>query len=88
LWCYQELLLVTRKNGFAIEEKMGVAFVPLIGEKGLKSEIAGKLNAENKNPTIEIRQSKSEYGNKDWFDISLFYNPQIHSPGYFFRTNS
>lgn len=42
---YPELLLVTRKNGFAIEEKMGVAFVPLIGEKGLKSEIAEKLNA-------------------------------------------
>jgi len=33
---YQELVLVTRKNGFAIEEKMGVAFVPLIGEKGFK----------------------------------------------------
>jgi protein-L-isoaspartate(D-aspartate) O-methyltransferase len=33
---YQELLLVTRKNGFVIEEKMGVAFVPLIGEKGFR----------------------------------------------------
>jgi protein-L-isoaspartate(D-aspartate) O-methyltransferase len=33
---YQELILVTRKNGFAVEEKMGVAFVPLIGEKGFK----------------------------------------------------
>lgn len=33
---YQELVLVTRKNGFATEEKMGVAFVPLIGEKGFK----------------------------------------------------
>ena len=30
----QELLLVTRKNGFAIEEKMAVVFVPLIGEHG------------------------------------------------------
>jgi protein-L-isoaspartate(D-aspartate) O-methyltransferase len=33
---YQELVLVTRKNGFAMEEKMGVAFVPLIGEKGFR----------------------------------------------------
>lgn len=33
---YQELILVTRKNGFAVEEQMGVAFVPLIGEKGFK----------------------------------------------------
>lgn len=33
---YQELVLVTRKNGFAVEEQMGVAFVPLIGEKGFK----------------------------------------------------
>ena len=33
---YQELLLVTRKNGFAVEEKMGVVFVPLIGEHGFK----------------------------------------------------
>lgn len=31
---YQELLLVTRKNGFALEEKMAVIFVPLIGEHG------------------------------------------------------
>lgn len=31
---YQELVLVTRKNGFVTEEKMGVAFVPLIGEHG------------------------------------------------------
>jgi protein-L-isoaspartate(D-aspartate) O-methyltransferase len=30
----QELMLVTRKNGFAIEEKMAVVFVPLIGEHG------------------------------------------------------
>ena len=33
---YQELLLVTRKNGFVVEEKMGVVFVPLIGEHGFK----------------------------------------------------
>jgi protein-L-isoaspartate(D-aspartate) O-methyltransferase len=33
---YQELLLVTRKNGFLVEEKMGVVFVPLIGEHGFK----------------------------------------------------
>lgn len=33
---YQELVLVTRKNGFVVEEQMGVAFVPLIGEKGFK----------------------------------------------------
>lgn len=33
---YQELLLVTRKNGFLVEEKMGVIFVPLIGEHGFK----------------------------------------------------
>ncbi|MCU0638075.1 MAG: protein-L-isoaspartate(D-aspartate) O-methyltransferase, partial [Methanothrix sp.] len=31
---YQELYLVTRKNGFSIERKMGVIFVPLIGEEG------------------------------------------------------
>jgi protein-L-isoaspartate(D-aspartate) O-methyltransferase len=31
---YQELMLVTRKDGFVVEEKMGVAFVPLIGEQG------------------------------------------------------
>lgn len=30
----QELMLVTRKNGFSIEEKMAVVFVPLIGEHG------------------------------------------------------
>jgi protein-L-isoaspartate(D-aspartate) O-methyltransferase len=30
----QELILVTRKNGFAVEEKMGVIFVPLIGKEG------------------------------------------------------
>ncbi len=36
---YQELVLVTRKNGFVVEEKMGVAFVPLIGKHGfLESE--------------------------------------------------
>jgi protein-L-isoaspartate(D-aspartate) O-methyltransferase len=33
---YQELLLVTRNNGFVVEEKMGVVFVPLIGEHGFK----------------------------------------------------
>lgn len=33
---YQELYLVTRKNGFSIERKMGVIFVPLIGEEGFK----------------------------------------------------
>lgn len=33
---FQELVLVTRKNGFVVEEKMGVAFVPLIGEYGFK----------------------------------------------------
>ena len=30
----QELVLVTRKNGFAVEEMMGVIFVPLIGKEG------------------------------------------------------
>jgi protein-L-isoaspartate(D-aspartate) O-methyltransferase len=30
----QELVLVTRKNGYTTEEKMGVAFVPLIGKYG------------------------------------------------------
>ncbi|MGV8090225.1 MAG: protein-L-isoaspartate O-methyltransferase [Methanothrix sp.] len=30
----QELVLVTRKNGFVVEEKMGVIFVPLIGKEG------------------------------------------------------
>ena len=33
---FQELVLVTRKNGFVVEQKMGVAFVPLIGERGFK----------------------------------------------------
>jgi protein-L-isoaspartate(D-aspartate) O-methyltransferase len=33
---YQELVLVTRKNGFSTEERMGVIFVPLIGEHGFK----------------------------------------------------
>jgi protein-L-isoaspartate(D-aspartate) O-methyltransferase len=33
---FQELVLVTRKNGFVTEEKMSVAFVPLIGEHGFK----------------------------------------------------
>ena len=31
---YQELLLVTRKNGYTVEEKMAVVFVPLLGEHG------------------------------------------------------
>lgn len=30
----QELILVTRINGFSVEEKMGVIFVPLIGKEG------------------------------------------------------
>ena len=35
----QELLLVTRKNdGFEVEEKMGVVFVPLIGVEGFKEQ--------------------------------------------------
>jgi protein-L-isoaspartate(D-aspartate) O-methyltransferase len=35
----QELLLVTRTdNGFVVEEKMGVIFVPLIGVEGFKEE--------------------------------------------------
>lgn len=38
---YQELLLVTRKNGFIVEEKMGVVFVPLIGEHGFKERKFG-----------------------------------------------
>ena len=33
---FQELVMLTRKNGFYVEEKMGVAFVPLIGEHGFK----------------------------------------------------
>jgi protein-L-isoaspartate(D-aspartate) O-methyltransferase len=36
---YQELYLVTRKNGFCVEEKMGVMFVPLIGKEGFKEQI-------------------------------------------------
>ncbi|MGB7544826.1 MAG: protein-L-isoaspartate(D-aspartate) O-methyltransferase [Methanothrix sp.] len=32
----QELYLVTRKNGFSVERKMGVIFVPLIGQEGFK----------------------------------------------------
>ena len=32
----QELVLVTRKNGFSTEERMGVIFVPLIGKHGFK----------------------------------------------------
>jgi protein-L-isoaspartate(D-aspartate) O-methyltransferase len=33
---YQELLLVTRKNGYVVEEKMAVVFVPLLGEHGFQ----------------------------------------------------
>ncbi|MFB3766632.1 MAG: protein-L-isoaspartate O-methyltransferase [Methanotrichaceae archaeon] len=33
---FQSLLLVTRKNGYVTEEKLPVAFVPLIGEEGFK----------------------------------------------------
>jgi len=33
---YQELYLVTRKNGFSVERKMGVIFVPLIGKEGFR----------------------------------------------------
>jgi protein-L-isoaspartate(D-aspartate) O-methyltransferase len=33
---YQELYLVTRTNGFSIEKKMGVIFVPLIGKEGFR----------------------------------------------------
>jgi protein-L-isoaspartate(D-aspartate) O-methyltransferase len=33
---YQELYLVTRKNGFCVEKKMGVIFVPLIGKEGFR----------------------------------------------------
>jgi protein-L-isoaspartate(D-aspartate) O-methyltransferase len=36
---YQDLYLVTRKNGFCVEEKMGVVFVPLIGKEGFKEQI-------------------------------------------------
>jgi len=32
----QELYLVTRKNGFSVERKMGVIFVPLIGQEGFE----------------------------------------------------
>lgn len=33
---FQNLILVTRKNGYVIEEKLPVAFVPLIGENGFR----------------------------------------------------
>jgi len=33
---YQDLYLVTRQNGFSVERKMGVIFVPLIGEEGFR----------------------------------------------------
>jgi protein-L-isoaspartate(D-aspartate) O-methyltransferase len=31
---YQQLFLVTKTDGYTVEEKMGVIFVPLIGEQG------------------------------------------------------
>jgi protein-L-isoaspartate(D-aspartate) O-methyltransferase len=34
----QDLVLVTRRNGFAIEDRLPVAFVPLIGEYGFKEQ--------------------------------------------------
>jgi protein-L-isoaspartate(D-aspartate) O-methyltransferase len=34
----QDLVLVTRKNGFAIEDKLPVAFVPLIGKYGFREQ--------------------------------------------------
>lgn len=36
---YQELYLVTRKNGFCVEKKMGVIFVPLIGQEGFREKV-------------------------------------------------
>lgn len=36
---YQELYLVTRNNGFCVEKKMGVIFVPLIGQEGFRERI-------------------------------------------------
>lgn len=36
---FQNLLLVTRKNGYVIEEKLPVAFVPLIGKDGFKEYV-------------------------------------------------
>jgi protein-L-isoaspartate(D-aspartate) O-methyltransferase len=36
---YQDLYLVTRKNGFCVEEKMGVIFVPLIGKEGFRDQV-------------------------------------------------
>ncbi len=36
---YQELYLVTRNNGFCVEKKMGVIFVPLIGQEGFKERV-------------------------------------------------
>jgi protein-L-isoaspartate(D-aspartate) O-methyltransferase len=36
---WQVLVLITRKNGFYVEEKMGVVFVPLIGKEGFKEQI-------------------------------------------------
>ncbi len=33
---FQNLMLVTRNNGYVIEEKLPVAFVPLIGENGFR----------------------------------------------------
>lgn len=36
---YQELYLVTKKNGISVERKMGVIFVPLIGQEGFQEKI-------------------------------------------------
>jgi protein-L-isoaspartate(D-aspartate) O-methyltransferase len=36
---YQELILVTRDNGFTTQRQMGVAFVPLIGKYGFKGQV-------------------------------------------------
>ncbi len=36
---YQRLLLVIRNNGFFMEERMGVIFVPLIGEQGYREQV-------------------------------------------------
>ena len=33
---FQNLLLVTKKNGVVVEEMLPVAFVPLIGKDGFK----------------------------------------------------
>jgi protein-L-isoaspartate(D-aspartate) O-methyltransferase len=35
---YQELYLVTRDNGYCVEKKMDVIFVPLIGQEGFREK--------------------------------------------------